>query len=189
MSNRNKLIIGIVALAFVTYWVFAFDIPYRHTVDDFETCAAAGHPILQTFPEQCVANGVTYVQQTDSATSTADVIFNEAPADNSTVSSPVKVTGQARGQWFSEAQFPVQVIAADGSTVLGQATAHADSSDGSWMTSAFVPWTADVTFARGTSTSGFIRLVKDNPSGNPATDAHVDIPVNFATTTGTSGGQ
>jgi hypothetical protein len=34
------------------------------TVDSYETCAAAGNPILETYPEQCVANGKTYTNPT-----------------------------------------------------------------------------------------------------------------------------
>lgn len=31
------------------------------SISNFEECAAAGNPILESFPEQCIANGRTFV--------------------------------------------------------------------------------------------------------------------------------
>ena len=30
-------------------------------IDSFESCAAAGNPVLESYPEQCIANGETFV--------------------------------------------------------------------------------------------------------------------------------
>lgn len=149
MSNGTKLGIGVVTLVLVIYAIFAFDVPYR-SPDESPASATAGDdtPILAT------------------------------PAANAAISSPVHMTGHARGTWYFEASLPIEILAPDGS-VLG--TGHAEAT-GDWMTTEFVPFTADVSFVAGSSTSGFIRIKNDNPSGDPARDKHIDIPVVFAPT-------
>ncbi|NOR84989.1 hypothetical protein GQ473_02635 [archaeon] len=32
------------------------------TVTDFESCAAAGYPIMESYPRQCRANEITYIE-------------------------------------------------------------------------------------------------------------------------------
>lgn len=179
--TKTKLIAIAAAVVILIYAAFAFDVPYRATVDDFATCVAAGNPVMESFPRQCRdKTGITYTEEVTGGVPSADKVFLESPAAGAKVSSPVKLSGQARGPWYFEASFPIQVIAADGATVLGQG--HA-SAKGEWMTSAFVPFSATVQFDRGEQISGFIRLQKDNPSGDPVRDEHVDIPVVFATST------
>jgi hypothetical protein len=181
--TKTKLIVLIAILVVLVYGFFAFDVPYRKTIDDFATCAAAGRPIMESFPRQCNdGKGNTYTEETGVGTSTADKIFVAIPQPGAKISSPVKMSGQARGTWFFEAAFPVKVISTDG-TVLGQGHATAKASDGSWMTTGFVPWTATVTFDRGVSLSGSVRLEKDNPSGDVSRDEYMDIPVVFSTST------
>lgn len=30
------------------------------SIDSFEECVAAGHPVMESYPEQCAANGQTF---------------------------------------------------------------------------------------------------------------------------------
>lgn len=180
--TKTKLVLIIAIVVALIYAAFAFDIPYRSTVDDFDTCVAAGNGVMESFPRQCRdKNGNLYREEVGGTISSSDKVFLESLASGAKISSPVKLSGQARGPWYFEASFPIEVVAADRVTVLGQGHATAK---GEWMTSAFVPYTATVQFDRGTQTSGFIRLKRDNPSGDPVRDEHVDIPVAFATSTG-----
>ena len=187
--SKTKIIIIVAIAIVIVYGVFAFDIPYRKSVDDFATCAAAGFPVLTTFPEQCTdADGHTYVNSMGDGVVSSDKIVLESPISGATISFPVTLSGQARGTWFFEASFPVEIIAFDG-TVIASTSATASSKDGSWMTSAFVPWKAVAKLDSGVSpaklsgTHGFIRLKKDNPSGDPSRDEHIDVPIVFATST------
>lgn len=98
------------------------------------------------------------------------------PKPGATVSSPLTVTGQARGNWFFEATFPVVLTDWDG-RIIAQTQARAQ---GDWMTTEFVPFTATLTFSRQSSgTRGFLILKKDNPSGLPANDDSREITVYF----------
>lgn len=116
-------------------------------------------------------------QPTASPTPTPDdTIVITAPMPQAVVSSPLRVAGRARGTWYFEASFPVVLTNASG-TVIAQVPAQAQ---GDWMTTAFVPFEATLTFASQSSgTVGSLILKKDNPSGLPENDDSRTIPVVF----------
>jgi len=89
--------------------------------------------------------------------------------------SPVTIKGKARGSWFFEASFPVKLLDAKGK-VLGRGIAQAQSD---WMTNDFVPFVAELKFSKPTTAEGSLILSKDNPSGLPANDNKIIIPVTF----------
>ncbi|MBI5456489.1 hypothetical protein HY969_01990 [Candidatus Kaiserbacteria bacterium] len=83
------------------------------------------------------------------------------------------VTGQARGTWYFEASFPVEVVAADGRQLaMGIAQAQ-----GEWMTEEFVPFAAQVELTEDYSGAAKLILHKDNPSGEAANDASIELPI------------
>jgi hypothetical protein len=90
-------------------------------------------------------------------------------------SAPVKISGSARGNWYFEASFPVQVLDSDG-TVLGSGTGQAQ---GEWTTTNYVPFIGEISFTKPKGKTGSIVFKKDNPSGLPANDDSVSIPINF----------
>ena len=97
------------------------------------------------------------------------------PRAGATVTSPLKVTGEARGSWYFEASFPVRLVDSQG-RVLDEAPATAQ---GEWMTEKFVPFGAVLTFQPPTGTSGRLILEKHNASGLPQHSDSVVIPVRF----------
>ena len=101
-----------------------------------------------------------------------------APQWNGSVATPITITGEARGSWFFEGSFPVRVKDEAG-TILGSGIAHAN---GEWMTDAFVPFTASVDFSSAVDQKGSLVFEKDNPSGLPANDASISIPVQLKKT-------
>ncbi len=106
----------------------------------------------------------------------ADLIIADAPLKNASVSSPLGITGSARGTWYFEASFPVELKDANGNTIA-QAPAQAI---GDWMTTDFVPFSLSLPFpAQPKGSSGTLILHKDNPSGDPERDQSVSIPVVF----------
>lgn len=105
------------------------------------------------------------------------LIHVTSPLPSATISSPLTITGEARGYWYFEASFPVELTDVDGNT-LAQGIAQAQSD---WMTEDFVPFVATLTFTPPIGdTHGFLLLKKDNPSGEPANDAMMQIPILFA---------
>lgn len=80
------------------------------------------------------------------------------------ISLPFTVTGEARGNWFFEANLPIRVEDRDGN-VLQQTYATAQ---GEWMTTDFVPFRSEpINPENLTANQGFIIIAKDNPSGLP----------------------
>ncbi len=108
----------------------------------------------------------------------SELILVRNPTPLSVVSSPLQVSGMARGQWYFEGSFPVTVTDWDG-LIIGEGfvTAQAD-----WMTTEFVPFTGEITFTVPPETPykrGIIIFQKDNPSGLSQNDDALEIPVNF----------
>lgn len=97
------------------------------------------------------------------------------PKDGELVKSPLVVAGEARGNWYFEASFPVQLLDANG-TELAILPAQAQ---GEWMTTEFVPFSVTLSFPQPTTPTGTLVLKKDNPSGLPEYDDELRIPVRF----------
>jgi hypothetical protein len=98
------------------------------------------------------------------------------------VSVPGSITGTAKG-WYFEGSFPVRLYDYDGKEIsVLLATAQGD-----WMTSDPVPFKIDITnddlIAMASSSLkpvyGKLRFEKDNPSGEPQFDDHVEITAIF----------
>jgi hypothetical protein len=105
----------------------------------------------------------------------SDLIVVTSPTQNSTVSSPLTVTGRARGSWYFEASFPIELVNESTGLVIARGIAQAE---GEWMTTNFVPFKATLTFPRpATTTKAQLILRNDNPSGDPERDKSVIIPV------------
>jgi Immunoglobulin-like domain of bacterial spore germination len=101
----------------------------------------------------------------------------KTPILGAEVSSPLEISGSAAG-WYFEATFPVKLLDANGDILAsGQARATDD-----WMTENFVPFTAELSFSKPTTTTGMLIFKNDNPSGDPTRDEEVDVPVRFSAT-------
>jgi hypothetical protein len=189
-----KPIILLVVVLFVAggvyYWWDSTQEPAL-VVASFEECVAAGNPVMESYPRQCrhEATGELFVEDigeeingTDAPTFTteqgnSDVISVDAPQAGDTVASPLTVTGSARGMWYFEADFPVELVDSTGETlVMHYATAQSE-----WMTEDYVPFTSTLEFTVPAGiTSGTLILHRDNPSGLPENDDRLEIPVTFA---------
>ncbi|MCB9817929.1 hypothetical protein H6787_00385 [Candidatus Nomurabacteria bacterium] len=106
----------------------------------------------------------------------ADLIQVTTPEIGSTVSSPIIVAGEARGYWFFEGSFPINVVDWDG-RIIGEGFATAEND---WMTEDFVSFTGTIEYDLSADTPykrGAIIFKKDNPSGLPEHDDALEIPV------------
>ncbi|MBX4211701.1 MAG: Gmad2 immunoglobulin-like domain-containing protein [Candidatus Yanofskybacteria bacterium] len=98
-----------------------------------------------------------------------------SPLPNSTIKSPLTITGQARGSWFFEAVFPVKLLDGNGKVIAtGQAQAQGD-----WQTTNFVPFKVNLTFTKPSTATGTLVFEKDNPSGLPQNDQSVSFKIKF----------
>src|SRR3989344_406857 len=120
--------------------------------------------------------GLTWVTERGNA----DILRNISIHPGDAVTSPLGITGEARGTWFFEASFPVTLTDWDGK-IIAQLPAQAI---GDWMTEEYVPFGVTLTFDTPTPgdptvNRGFLILQKDNPSGLPEHDDALEIPVIF----------
>lgn len=118
----------------------------------------------------------TIAENIGSESSKTDLIRVDYPLPNQVITSPLIIKGQARGAWFFEASFPVVLVDWDGK-IIAQGIAQAKSN---WMTTEFVPFEATLSYVADQnvySTKGALILRKDNPSGLPANDDALEIPV------------
>jgi hypothetical protein len=109
-----------------------------------------------------------------------DKIIVSSPKFNQEIASPVSVSGQARGDWFFEGTFPVEVYDSNGKLLgLGPATFMPKNASDTWMTDNFVDFKGKIKFSEPATTSGYVLFKKDNPSGNPAMDESLRLDVKF----------
>lgn len=125
-----------------------------------------------------------------------DLIRLESPRPQETISSPLVVRGEARGNWYFEATFPLVLVDWDGRIIAeGFAEAQDDPENGSadgagWMTEEYVPFEGELTFEQPYEPNetgevpdfmknGSLILRKANASGLPEHDDALEIQVRF----------
>jgi hypothetical protein len=109
---------------------------------------------------------ITYIN------SSKDLIQVDLPYPGAVTGKEFAVMGKARGTWYFEASFPVQVLDKEGN-VLFAAPAQAQSN---WMTEDFVPFKVNVKVPESYIGPATLILKKDNPSGEPSRDASISFP-------------
>lgn len=148
----NKLLVLIVVLFVVGWVVYDNKEPMSNNVD--------GNTVATT--------------TVDSNEAKKDRIVVDVPVKGMIVSSPFVVSGKARGYWFFEASFPIELRDVKGNileTIIAQA-------QGDWMTTEFVPFTASLIFTKPSSPMPAVLVFKkDNPSGLPENDDSIEIPI------------
>lgn len=98
------------------------------------------------------------------------------PLPNTILSSGTTLTGRARGPWYFEASFPIELRDAN-NVLIAKTVAQAQ---GDWMTENFVPFTAVITFPpQPAGSQGILTFKNDNPSGEPQNSMMFDVPVVF----------
>lgn len=103
----------------------------------------------------------------------ADLIQVELPYPGAVTGKEFTIIGKARGYWFFEASFPVELRTLDGN-ILGGGVATAQ---GDWMTEDFVNFTAEMQTPSAFIGPAILILRKDNPSGLPENDASISFPI------------
>jgi hypothetical protein len=103
-----------------------------------------------------------------------DEILVLSPKQNELITSPLKISGQARGNWFFEASMPVKLFSDDNQLIVASSTQALDD----WMTVKPVRFSSSLVFSTN-ATSGYLIIAKDNPSGLPQNDNSIKVPVRF----------
>lgn len=174
-KQTNLIIFTLIIIAIIILIGYLFRNKEEQIIPtNFQECAEAGYPILESYPRQCITpDGKNFTESENIATTTTPIIFE--PQANSIIESPLIVRGQARGFWFFEANLPISIIDENGK-ILAQVGAQAGSD---WMTEEYVPFETELNFATTTTANGFLIVAKDNPSGLSEFDEEIRIPIKF----------
>lgn len=147
-------------------------------VISFEDCAAL-YPVMESFPRQCrTPDGRLFAEEPQQVLPTyTNASSNDIQVDNpspgAVTGKSFTVTGTARGPWYFEASFPIDVLDGSGSVLTtGIATA-----EGEWMTTEFVSFSAPVTVPATYIGPATLVLRNDNPSGLPENARSVSFPI------------
>jgi len=145
-------------------------------VDNFQECLEQGHPIMESYPRQCkTPDGRVFTEEIGNELRNSNEVILYTPDSNALVDSPIKIEGRARGYWFFEGDFPLELIDENGRVIAsGIARAQED-----WMTENFVNFLAKVEFAKPSTDRGELIFKKDNPSDFPENDEEFRVPLLF----------
>ncbi|MBI5038008.1 MAG: hypothetical protein HZC01_04900 [Candidatus Kerfeldbacteria bacterium] len=145
-------------------------------ITTYDECVDAGYAIMESYPPRCaVPGGQTFTQDIGNELEKADEIVVDSPRPQTKITSPLKITGRARGSWFFESEFPVTLMDSDGAVIVsGTASAEGDA-----MTTEFVDFTLTLTFDKPEGNAGTLILSKNNPSGLPELNDELSIPLIF----------
>lgn len=179
------VILGLAALGVAGWFLYQQVIKPAH-INSYADCVAAGYPILESYPEQCITPDGKHFTNPDATPMTPPGEFTSQKGTPITledwtaqpqISSPLVVRGMVPGNWSFEASFPVQLTDANG-TVLAESIAQIE---GDWMTEEMVPFKITLAFERpaGNAPQGYLVLKKSNPSGMIENDDTLSIPVVF----------
>jgi hypothetical protein len=146
------------------------------SVTNFDDCVKAGNPVLESYPAQCkTKSGQTFTENIGNELELTDLIQITKPRPNEVASSPIIITGQARGNWFFEGQFTAKLVD-DRGQILNQTVIK---SLADWTTTDFVPFAGELVFRLPSVKTGKLLLVKDNPSGIPENERQLEVPLKF----------
>ncbi len=185
--NITNMILVVVAVAVLAYGAWFVTLrPKSATptpvvpvaVLSFEECLRAGYPVMESNPRQCkTPDGRTYAEElpveATYVNASAEAITIENPFPGAVTGKSFTVMGKARGMWYFEASFPIELRDQNGKVI---ATGIAQA-QGDWMTTEFVPYKAQISAPNSYMGAATLVLKKDNPSGLPDKDASMSVPI------------
>src|SRR3989338_6962652 len=122
------VVVAVLLVVFALWWRMGKQ-PHAPSTS-FEECVAAGNPVMESYPRRCRDGENTFVENIGNELEKANLIRITTPRPHQTIESPLTITGEARGNWFFEASFPVVLTNWDG-LIFAQGVAQAKSD---WMT-------------------------------------------------------
>jgi Immunoglobulin-like domain of bacterial spore germination len=172
-SKLGLLVVALTLIALCGVFVLVL-VPPPHPLEQGGVALNASSTPTDTVGEPAAATTPAATTSPD----LSDLIVVTSPKSGAIIgTSSLTVTGKARGSFYFEASFPVYLTDWDG-RIIAQGQAHAQ---GDWMTSDFVPFTATLTYTvpAGSNKRGTLILHNDNPSGDPARDKALELPIVF----------
>lgn len=144
----------------------------------FNDCVKAGYTVMESYPRQCrTPDGRIYAEEivleAKYVNASSGMIFVNLPFPGAVTGKKFTVVGKARGMWYFEAGFPIEVLDKDAKSIatgIGRA-------QGDWTTTEFVPFSTEITIPDSYQGEATLILKNDNPSGLPENEASVSFPI------------
>lgn len=145
-------------------------------IANFDDCIVAGYPVAESYPARCTTpDGETFTQDIGNEMDYKDEILVHAPRPTQKITSPLRISGEARGPWFFEGSFSAELFDPNGQS-LGTAILQAQ---GEWMSEEMVPFVGELTFTAPSGGKGTLMIHNANPSGLPENQKELRMPVSF----------
>jgi hypothetical protein len=154
----------IVTLVIAAAGGFVYFSQQEEVYEDPAISQEVSEALPEQIPDENKVNELEPTQETevDATSATHPEIRVTTPQPGETVSSPLTITGEARGTWFFEGSFPVSLTDLSGQ-IIGEGIATTTAAE--WMTEEFIPFEAELEFEEPTaSNEGILILRKNNPS-------------------------
>ncbi len=160
--------------------VCSFNKINNNEINDFISCAEAGNPIMESYPQKCrdPKTDKTYTENIGNIFEVQDLIELNSVRPNQKISSPLVLEGQAVGNWYFEGDFPVILTDWDGKIIVeGYVTALRQPAD---YSENFIPFKGTLEFEKPEyGERGILILRKDNVSNDKNLDNALEIPILF----------
>jgi len=185
MTARNSIkLLTLITILGVAYSVYNYKNSQRlaqieidkNTIDSYEDCVDHGFfPTTTIYPPTCATNdGQVFTQDIGNELDKKNLIKVSSPRPGQKITSPLLISGSARGNWFFEGNLPIKLVDTSGKTI---ATTNAQAL-GEWMTDDFVDFTATIKF-KPPYGLGKLIIQKNNPSDLPENSDQLEIPLRF----------
>lgn len=177
MKNILKILILVVIVVIIVL-IFSLMLTKQKivTISSFGDCALAGNPVMESYPRQCnTKDGRHFVEYIGNELEQIDLITVNVPRPNSLISSPLVISGSARGYWFFEASAPV-FLYDDNNNLISTGII---TTIGDWMTEDFVRFTTELSFIVPETQHGLLVMKNNNPSDLRDNDRELIIPITF----------
>jgi hypothetical protein len=172
------IIILLVTIGIFSYW-FSAEKSAMLAVKSFDDCRANGFGVSSSSPKTCkTPDGRIFTEENGIKPNDISMMIRvDSPKAGDTIKSPLTVAGEAVGDWYFEATFPVKILDSEGNVIAENGA----KAQGDWMTTKLVPFTVTLTYPTTVTGTGTILLQKDNPSGLPENERELRIPIIFGT--------
>lgn len=170
----SVLLIAIVAIALV-YITRNPETEEAVRVTSFEECVEAGFPVMESYPEQCSDGEQTFTRDIGNELEKSDLIkiYTPRPGDTLVAGESREISGEARGYWFFEGDFPLEIVDPSGEQLL----VHYATAEGEWMTEEFVPFKTEVVLETTYEGPASLILRRNNPSDLSENDDELIVPI------------
>lgn len=176
---KKIIIISVIVLAIIAAVLFGYSLYAKSKTPKiiltFEDCANAGNLVVNTNPREChTKDGHFYVEE-DNHVALADYIEVTDPKPYTVLSTPFRVEGKAKGEWYGNNRLTIKLLDQN-KKILSEKSVFALSET---KKDAMVPFVAAVDFQAPALDRGTLLIEKVSTTDFPGKNGPLVIPIKF----------